>query len=89
MGMNEKTQRIQGFMMPLEPGKKQRHFLLSSVPLSCSFCLPGGPESMVEVRTKTPVEYSMEPVVVEGRLQVLQDDPYGLYYRISDALTVK
>ena len=89
MGMNEKTQRIQGFMMPLEPGKKQRHFLLSSVPLSCSFCVAGGPESMVEVRTKTPVEYSMEPVVVEGRLQVLQDDPYGLYYRISDAVTVK
>ena len=89
MGMNDKTQRIQGFMMPLEPGKKQRHFLLSSVPLSCSFCLPGGPESMVEVRTKTPVEYSMEAVVVEGRLQVLNDDPYGLYYRITDAVTVK
>jgi len=89
MGMNDKTQRIQGFMMPLEPGKKQRHFLLSSVPLSCSFCLPGGPESMVEVKTKTPVEYSMEPVVVEGRLQVLHDDPYGLYYRINDAVTVK
>ena len=89
MGMNEKTQRIQGFMMPLEPGKKQRHFLLSSVPLSCSFCVAGGPESMVEVRTKTPVEYSMEPVVVEGRLQVLNDDPYGLYYRITDAVTVK
>ncbi|MDP1742749.1 DUF3299 domain-containing protein [Polaromonas sp.] len=89
MGMNDKTQRIQGFMMPLEPGKKQRHFLLSSVPLSCSFCLPGGPESMVEVKTRTPVEYSMEPVVVEGRLQVLHDDPYGLYYRINDAVTVK
>ncbi len=89
LGMNGKTQRIQGFMMPLEPGKKQRHFLLSSVPLSCSFCLPGGPESMVEVKTKTPVEYSMEAVVVEGRLQVLHDDPYGLYYRISDAVAVK
>ena len=89
LGMNDKTQRIQGFMMPLEPGKKQRHFLLSSVPLSCSFCLPGGPESMVEVKTKTPVEHSMEPVVVEGRLQVLHDDPYGLYYRINDAVTVK
>lgn len=89
LGMNGKTQRIQGFMMPLEPGKKQRHFLLSSVPLSCSFCLPGGPESMVEVKTKTPVEYSMEAVVVEGRLQVLHDDPYGLYYRINDAVTVK
>ncbi|MGC1174819.1 DUF3299 domain-containing protein [Polaromonas sp.] len=89
LGMNGKTQRIQGFMMPLEPGKKQRHFLLSSVPLTCSFCLPGGPESMVEVKTKTPVEYSMEVVVVEGRLQVLHDDPYGLYYRINDAMPVK
>ncbi len=89
LGMNDKTQRIQGFMMPLEPGEKQRHFLLSSVPLSCSFCLPGGPESMVEVKTKTPVKYSMEAVVVEGKLQVLHDDPYGLYYRINDAVTVK
>lgn len=89
LGMNGKIQRIQGFMMPLEPGKKQRHFLLSSVPLTCSFCLPGGPESMVEVKTKTPVEYSMEAVVVEGRLQVLHDDSYGLYYRINDAVTVK
>ena len=89
LGMNGKTQRVQGFMMPLEPGKKQRHFLLSSVPLTCSFCLPGGPESMVEVKTKTPVEYSMDAVVVEGRLQVLHDDPYGLYYRINDAVTVK
>ena len=89
LGMNGKTQRIQGFMMPLEPGEKQRHFLLSSVPLTCSFCLPGGPESMVEVKTKTPVKYSMEAVVVEGRLQVLHDDSYGLYYRIIDAVTVK
>lgn len=89
LGMNGKTQRIQGFMMPLEPGEKQRHFLLSSVPLTCSFCLPGGPESMVEVKTKTPVKYSMEVVVVEGRLQVLHDDPYGLYYRITDAVAVK
>jgi len=88
-GLNQKTQRIQGFMMPLEPGKKQRHFLLSSVPLTCSFCLPGGPESMVEVKTKTPVEYSMEAVVVEGRFNVLNDDPYGLYYRVTDAVAVK
>ena len=89
LGLNQKTQRIQGFMMPLEPGEKQRHFLLSSVPLSCSFCLPGGPESMVEVKTKTPVKYSMEAVVVEGRFQVLNDDPYGLYYRVTDAVAVK
>jgi uncharacterized protein len=89
MALNQKTQKIQGFMMPLEPGEKQRHFLLTSVPLTCGFCLPGGPESMVEVRTKTPVKYSLEPVVVEGKFQVLGDDPYGLYYRVTDAVAVK
>ena len=87
--LNQKIQRIQGFMMPLEPGERQRHFLLSSVPLTCSFCSPGGPESMVEVRTKTPVKYGMEPVVVEGKFLVLNDDSYGLYYRMTDAVAVK
>lgn len=87
--LNKKTQRIQGFMMPLEPGEKQKHFLLSSVPLTCAFCVPGGPESMVEVKTKTPVKYSLDVVVVEGQFAVLNDDPYGLYYRVTDAVAVK
>ena len=87
--LNEKTQRIQGFMMPLEPGEKQKHFLLSSVPMTCSFCVPGGPESMVEVKTRTPVKYSLEPVTVEGKFAVLNDDSYGLYYRVTDAVSVK
>lgn len=89
VALNQKTQRIQGFMMPLDPGEKQTHFLLSSVPLTCSFCTPGGPESMVEVKTKKPVAYTLDPVVVEGKFAVLNDDPYGLYYRITDAVPVK
>lgn len=87
--LDQKTQRVQGFMMPLEPGEKQSHFLLTSVPMSCSFCIPGGPESMIEVKTKAPVKYTLEPVVVEGRMAVLADDPYGLYYRMTDAVPVK
>ena len=87
--LNLKNQRIQGFMMPLSPGEKQNHFLISSVPLTCSFCLPGGPESMVEVKTKVPVKYTMEAVVVEGKFAVLKDDPYGLYYRMTEAVAVK
>lgn len=89
LALNQKSQRVQGFMMPLDPGEKQKHFLLSSVPLTCAFCVPGGPESMVEVKTKTPVKYSQEPVVVEGQFAVLHDDPYGLYYRVTDAVAVK
>ena len=75
-------------MMPLEPGDKQRHFLLSSVPTSCSFCVPAGPEGLIEVRTRQPVRYTLEPVLVEGVLAVLSDDPYGLYYRVNDGLAV-
>jgi hypothetical protein len=89
LALHQKTQRIQGFMMPLEPGERQRHFLLTSVPMTCGFCTPGGPESMVEVRSKTPVKYSMEPVTVEGQFVVLNDDPFGLLYRLTDALSVK
>jgi hypothetical protein len=89
MALNQRTQRVQGFMMPLDPGEKQTHFLLSSVPLNCGFCTPGGPESMIEVKTKIPVKYSMEPVVVEGRFQVLVNDPFGVYYRMTDASPIK
>ncbi|MCW5653747.1 DUF3299 domain-containing protein [Hydrogenophaga sp.] len=86
--LNQKTLRLQGFMMPLEPGENQRHFLLASVPLTCSFCTPGGPESMVEVRTAKPVKYKLEAVVVEGTFHVLENDPYGLYYRMTGAVGV-
>lgn len=87
--LHKTTQRVQGYMMPLDAGKKQVHFILSSVPLTCQFCIPGGPESMVEVKAKTPVAYSTNAVVVEGQFLVLENDPYGLYYRIIDAVPVK
>jgi len=44
---------------------------------------------MVEVKTRTPVKYTLEPVVVEGKFAVLADDPYGLYYRVTDAVAVR
>lgn len=87
--LNKTVQRIQGFMVPLDAKATQTHFLLTSVPLTCAFCIPGGPESMVEVKAKTPVRYALEPVVVEGRFTVLANDPYGLFYRVVDAVPVK
>jgi len=89
MALHRKTQRVQGFMLPLDPGEQQRHFLLASVPPTCSFCMPGGPESMVEVRTREPVKYTFSAVVVEGEFRVLLDDPSGLYYRMNEAVGVK
>jgi uncharacterized protein len=83
--LNDKTVRVQGFMMPLEPGDRQRHFLLSAVPTTCSFCVPAGPQGLIEVRTKIPVKYSVDAVVVEGKFAALTNDQYGLFYRVTEA----
>jgi hypothetical protein len=83
--LNDKEVKLQGFMMPLEPGEKQKHFLISVSPQSCAFCLPAGPEGVVEVKSKVPVKYTFEPVIVSGKMSVLKDDPMGLYYRLTDA----
>jgi uncharacterized protein len=84
--LDQKEVKLQGFMMPLEMGDKQTHFVLSALPVSCAFCLPGGPEALVEVKTKQPVKYSFDPIVVRGRMSVLKDDPTGVFYRVTDAV---
>jgi uncharacterized protein len=87
--LNASTVKVQGYMTPLEPGTQHRHFLLLSVPPTCPFCVPGGAESMIEVRTAEPVKYSQNAVVLQGRFQVLEQDPQGLYYRMTGARVVK
>ena len=87
--LHEKEVKIQGFMMPLEMGEKQSHFVLAAMPVTCAFCLPGGPESMVEVKMKTPVKYSFDALIITGRLAVMKDDPTGMFYRIVDAVPAK
>ncbi len=84
--LDKKEVKLQGFMMPLDMGEKQQRFILTATPPSCSFCLPGGPEQMVEVQAKSPVKYGFEPILLTGKLAVLKDDPMGLYYRLTDAV---
>jgi hypothetical protein len=87
--LDQKEVKLQGFMMPLQVGDKQTHFVLSAMPVTCSFCMPGGPESLVEVKSKAPVKYTFEPVVMSGKLSVLKDDPRGVFYVLSDAVPAR
>jgi len=87
--LDGKSIRLQGFMMPLDIGDRQRRFLLTAAPPHCAFCLPAGPDSMVEVRAREPIRYTLDAVAISGRLQVLRDDPAGLYYRLIDAEPVR
>jgi hypothetical protein len=85
LSLDRKSVKVQGFIIPLDMGDKQTRFLLTAVPPHCSFCLPAGPDAVVEVQAKTAVKYGFEPIVMEGKFAVLKDDPAGVLYRLSDA----
>ncbi len=84
--LDKQQVRLYGFMMPLDQSAKQKRFLLASFPPHCAFCLPGGPESIVEVIADKPVEFTYEPIVIAGRLAVLENDV--VYYRLTGAAAV-
>ena len=81
--LDKRDVKLYGFMMPLDQSRMQKRFLLASFPPHCSFCMPGGPESMVEVVADKAIEFTYEPIVVAGRMAVLENDV--VYYRLTNA----
>ena len=85
--LDKRDVKLFGFMMPLDQSRKQKRFLLAAYPPHCAFCLPSGPESLVEVIADKPIEFTFDPIVVSGRLAVLEDDV--VYYRLTNAAAVQ
>ncbi len=84
--LNGQRVRVQGFMLPLDQSPQQAHFILSANPTAnCFFCMPGGPESLIEIKSSKTVAFSYDPITVTGKLELLRDDPMGMYYRIIEA----
>ena len=86
--LNGETVKLQGFMFPLRGAEEHSYFLLTAWPPGCPFCLPGGPNSMVEVKSDEPIRYTHEPITLEGTFEILEDDPSGLNYRLAKATSV-
>ncbi|HXF46371.1 MAG TPA: hypothetical protein VNK91_09670 [Burkholderiaceae bacterium] len=83
--LDRQTVKLQGFMLPIVAGERHDHFLLTMRPPHCPFCLSLGPEYIVEVRARTPIKHTYDPIVLAGKFAVLADDPFGLYYRLTAA----
>ena len=81
---NGKWVTITGFMVPLEAKFLQSRYLLTPKLSDCESCIEGGPSGYIEVRG-TPLHYRPEPLTLSGRLTLLQDDPSGMYYRLTEA----
>lgn len=84
-----KTVKVNGYMMPLQNGEKQQHFVLMAYPPSCPFCMTAGPAKLVEVKASAPVKFSYDPILLEGKLVLLDRDDSGLFYRLENARAVR
>ncbi len=80
--------KIVGFNIPLD--SSGRRILLSLISPSCPFCLPGGPETMVEVEALETIDAVLEPIVLEGTFELIGDGVWtGRYfYRLTGARRV-
>ena len=88
--LDQKSVRVSGYMIPLGYAEEQTHFLISAWPGDgCYFHLPGGPNSVIEVKAQQGVAFTYDTIEVKGKLELLRDDPYGLLYRMVDAQPVR
>ncbi|MCG8543748.1 MAG: DUF3299 domain-containing protein [Alphaproteobacteria bacterium] len=78
--------KMVGFMLPLDASGER--ILLSQFAPHCPFCMTAGPESFVELQTEEPFGMSLDPIVVEGTLEVLDQNIAGYYYRMADVTLV-
>lgn len=77
---------MSGYMIPLGFAEEQDNFLLSAWPGDgCYFHMPGGPESIVEIRAAEMFDFSYDTIAMTGTLELVEDDPFGLIYRMTDA----
>ena len=84
--LNGKTVILPGYMIPFDSGMKSARFMFSSLPINaCFFCGVGGPETVVEVFTKSIVTYSEKPVEVRGVLRLNEKDPDKMIYVLEQA----
>ncbi len=87
--LGEQTVSLTGYIIPsggLDGVFEPEHFILSSLPVSaCFFCGVGGPETVMEVYMAEPIEYTDEPIRLEGKLVLNDYDNYQLMYILEEA----
>ncbi len=88
--MEGKIITIKGYIIPVEGYKSHKEFIFSAYPYNmCFFCGGAGPETVMEVYAKEPIEYTAEAVTIQGKLELNATDINRLIYALNDAVFVK
>src|SRR5262249_5940696 len=90
LALEQRKVTLTGFMLPLEPGPPQTHFLLTMDPPDGDFCVPGSAEQFAEVLARNPVKLNVvDPITVSGTFVLVRDDSGGLLYRLTEAVIIE
>ena len=90
LALDKREVKLKGFMMPLERGLAQKHFLLTMEPPDGDFCMPGNAEQFAEVLAKNPVKLNVvDPITLSGTFVLVRDDSGGLLYRLIEAVMIE
>lgn len=80
---------VKGYIIPVEGYKGHKEFIFSAFPYNmCFFCGGAGPETVMEVEALEPVQFTAEQIVIEGILQLNEDDINRLMYKLVDVKQV-
>ena len=80
---------LRGYIVPTQGYKSHNEFVFSAFPYNmCFFCGGAGPETVIEVETSEPVEYTAEPIVIKGKLALNDKDPNRLMYAMTGAILI-
>ena len=55
----------------------------------CFFCGGAGPETVIEVETTEPIEYTADPITIRGKIALNDEDPNRLMYAMTGAVLLK
>lgn len=84
--LHGQTIEIAGFMFPLKSGSGEEEFLLSANPISgCFYCAPGSSESFIMIYPDQKIDFTFDPIALEGTFELVRDDFYGIVYQLKDA----
>ncbi len=83
--LNGKVVRVSGYMMPLQNGERQSHFVLLAYPPDCPFHLNPAAYQFIEVVLPSAgLSFTNDVITVEGKLRLTGQDGSGVFYKILD-----
>ncbi|MDP3384122.1 MAG: DUF3299 domain-containing protein, partial [Phenylobacterium sp.] len=83
LALKGKKVKVSGYMMPLQNGKTQTHFVLLAYPPDCPFHLNPSPMQFIEVKTDKGVVFDYGVKTIEGVLELSGQDEGGVFYKIN------